>query len=98
MALTQLGIAKTIVSSAFIITLSGLALAFGLAFGLGGRDFASKNLRKLDNTIDETSVKETEPEETGLNFNKKKEDTKNQKNLCKEKEQKQTDLILMKTI
>src|SRR5699024_2975526 len=43
MALTQLGIAKTIVSSAFIITLSGLALAFGLAFGLGGRDFASKN-------------------------------------------------------
>lgn len=68
MALTQLGIAKTIVSSAFIITLSGLALAFGLAFGLGGRDFASKNLRKLDNTIDETSVKETDTEVNGSDF------------------------------
>lgn len=68
MALTQLGIAKTIVSSAFIITLSGLALAFGLAFGLGGKDFASKNLRKLDSTIDETKVKETKSEPNTSDF------------------------------
>lgn len=58
MALTQLGIATTIVSSAFILILGGLALAFGLAFGLGGKDFASKYLRKFDNTIDQTKVKE----------------------------------------
>ncbi|GAB3047451.1 mechanosensitive ion channel [Virgibacillus ainsalahensis] len=58
MALTQLGIATTIVSSAFILILGGLALAFGLAFGLGGKEFASKYLRKFDNTIDETKVNE----------------------------------------
>lgn len=56
MALTHLGIATTIVNAAFIITLSGLALAFALSFGLGGRNFADKNLRKLDETIDETKV------------------------------------------
>jgi hypothetical protein len=56
MALTQLGIATAIVSSAFILILGGVALAFGLAFGLGGKDFASKYLRKFDNTIDETKV------------------------------------------
>src|SRR5699024_5163354 len=42
MALTQLGIATTIVSSAFVLVLGGLALAFGLAFGLGGKEFAAK--------------------------------------------------------
>ncbi|MBM7600729.1 hypothetical protein JOC34_003140 [Virgibacillus halotolerans] len=62
MALTQLGIATTIVSSAFILILGGVALAFGLAFGLGGKDFASKYLRKFDNTIDETKVNENRSE------------------------------------
>ncbi|WQI98153.1 hypothetical protein Q7C14_13040, partial [Rossellomorea vietnamensis] len=31
----------------------GLALAFGLAFGLGGKDFAQKYLSKLDRKIEE---------------------------------------------
>jgi hypothetical protein len=52
MALDQLGVAHSIVNAAFILLLGGLALAFGLAFGLGGKDFASKYLRKLDNKID----------------------------------------------
>ncbi|MDY0393139.1 mechanosensitive ion channel [Virgibacillus halophilus] len=56
MALSQLGIAKSIVTSAFVLILGGLALAFGLAFGLGGKDFASKYLRKFDRTIEETTV------------------------------------------
>ncbi|PAV27739.1 hypothetical protein CIL05_20490 [Virgibacillus profundi] len=64
MALTQLGIATTIVSSAFILILGGVALAFGLAFGLGGKDFASKYLRKFDNTIDETKVKENRTDQS----------------------------------
>lgn len=63
MALTQLGIAPSIVNAAFILILGGLSLAFGLAFGLGGKDFASKYLRKFDNTIDETSVKEKDESE-----------------------------------
>ncbi|TWS95290.1 MULTISPECIES: mechanosensitive ion channel [unclassified Streptococcus] len=51
MTLDQLGIAQTIVQSAFTIILSALAVAFALAFGLGGRDFAAKQLDKLDKTI-----------------------------------------------
>ncbi|MEH7664201.1 mechanosensitive ion channel, partial [Bacillus velezensis] len=41
MALDQLGVADTIVNAAFILILGGFALAFGLSFGLGGKDFAS---------------------------------------------------------
>jgi|SRR5690625_1002406 len=63
MALTQLGIATTIVSSAFIIILSGLALAFGLAFGFGGKEFAAKYLEKFDHTIEHTNVSDTNKEE-----------------------------------
>ncbi|MCF3943487.1 mechanosensitive ion channel [Oceanobacillus alkalisoli] len=58
MALTQLGIAPSIVNAAFILILGGLSLAFGLAFGLGGKDFAAKYLKKFDNTIEETTIKE----------------------------------------
>ncbi|MCL6573528.1 MAG: mechanosensitive ion channel, partial [Bacillus sp. (in: Bacteria)] len=53
MALDQLGVAHSIVNAAFILILGGLALAFGLSFGLGGKDFARKYLGKLDNKIDE---------------------------------------------
>lgn len=60
MALTQLGIATSIVTSAFTLILGGLALAFGLAFGLGGKDFASKHLSKFDQTLNETQVKDKE--------------------------------------
>lgn len=56
MALDQLGVAATIVNSAFILILGGLALAFGLSFGLGGKEFASNYLTKLDRTIDQTNV------------------------------------------
>lgn len=56
MALDQLGVASSIVNSAFILILGGLALAFGLAFGLGGKDFAKKRLDKLDTKIDQTSI------------------------------------------
>ncbi|MGG1679203.1 mechanosensitive ion channel [Neobacillus sp. NRS-1170] len=55
MALDQMGVAHSIVNAAFILVLGGLALAFGLAFGLGGKDFASKSLRKLDNKLDENN-------------------------------------------
>lgn len=53
MALDQLGVAHSIVNAAFILLLGGLALAFGLSFGLGGKEFAAKYLRKLDNKLDE---------------------------------------------
>lgn len=53
MTLDQLGVAHSIVNAAFILLLGGLALAFGLSFGLGGKDFAAKYLRKLDNKLDQ---------------------------------------------
>lgn len=41
-ALGQIGVAATVINTLFIGTIAALALAFGLAFGLGGRDTASK--------------------------------------------------------
>ena len=57
MVLNQLGIATTIVNSAFIIVVAALAIAFAISFGIGGRNFASKQLEKLDKYIDENSKK-----------------------------------------
>lgn len=56
MALDQLGLAASIVNAAFILTLGALALAFGLSFGLGGKDFAAKYLQKLDHKIESTTI------------------------------------------
>ena len=41
-AINQLGIAPTVVNTLFIGTVGAVALAVGLAFGLGGRDVASR--------------------------------------------------------
>lgn len=53
MVLNQLGIATTIVNSAFIIIIAALAVAFAISFGIGGKAFAAKQLDKLDKYIDE---------------------------------------------
>jgi hypothetical protein len=53
MALDEMGIAKSIVNAAFILVLGGLTLAFDLAFGFGGKDFATKYLQRLDRKIDQ---------------------------------------------
>lgn len=68
MALTQLGIAPTIVSSAFILVLGGISLAFGLAFGLGGKEFARKYLQKFDRKIENTSVQQKGSQESENTF------------------------------
>ena len=47
MILSQLGFATTIVNYAFVISLCALAVAFAIAFGIGGRDFAKKTLDKV---------------------------------------------------
>ena len=49
MILSQLDIASSIVNTAFVVTLSAIAVAFALAFGLGGKDFAKKTLDKVEN-------------------------------------------------
>jgi hypothetical protein len=44
-AVNQLGIATTLVNTLFMATVGALALALGLAFGLGGRDTAAEIVR-----------------------------------------------------
>lgn len=57
MTLDQLNFASTIVSTAFLFIIGGLSVAFALAFGLGGRDFAKRQLQKLDHKITEEANK-----------------------------------------
>ena len=68
MALDQLGIAASIINSAFILILGGVALAFGLAFGLGGRDHAARYLSKMEKSLEkaEVSKERYEAEKAGM--------------------------------
>ena len=50
MVLSEPSIAKEIVNTAFILIISALAVAFAISFGIGGRDFAEKALKKLSET------------------------------------------------
>jgi hypothetical protein len=43
-AINQLGIATNLITTLFTGFVSALAIALGLAFGLGGRDLASRTL------------------------------------------------------
>lgn len=52
MVLSQLGIAAELVNTAFKLILAALAVAFAVAFGVGGRDFASHALKKLEDNIE----------------------------------------------
>jgi len=61
MTLDQLQFASTIVNTAFLFIIGGLAVAFALAFGLGGREFAKHQLQKLDRKIDQETAKPSEP-------------------------------------
>ncbi len=56
MALSQLGIAPAIINAAFILILGGVALAFGLAFGLGGREHASRYLTEMEGSLKNAEV------------------------------------------
>ncbi len=57
MTLEQIKFASTIVSLAFLLVLGGMSVAFALAFGLGGRDFASRQLEKIEKKIEEDNKK-----------------------------------------
>lgn len=51
-ALIQLGIATSLVNTIFIGLISALALAFGLAFGIGGKDEAAIILKKIRENLE----------------------------------------------
>ena len=52
-ALSQLGIAANLMQTIWIGIIAMLALAGGLAFGLGGKDLAAKTLEKIKQDLNE---------------------------------------------
>jgi small-conductance mechanosensitive channel len=52
-ALTQLGIATTLIQTVVMGIIAMLAIAGGLAFGLGGKDMAERTLEKLKDDLTE---------------------------------------------
>ena len=60
MTLNQLGIATSIVNSAFVIVLGALAVAFAVAFGVGGRFFAANLLGRLEDSLNTPKKPEDE--------------------------------------
>ncbi|EXJ23106.1 Small-conductance mechanosensitive channel [Alkalibacterium sp. AK22] len=57
MALDQLEFGSNIVTFAFLFIIGGLSVAFAISFGLGGRDFARKQLERADQKIDKETAK-----------------------------------------
>ena len=48
MGLRQMGVANDIINLAFGFTIGALAVAFAIAFGIGGKDLAKEKLQKLN--------------------------------------------------
>ncbi|PSL31062.1 putative transporter (transmembrane protein) [Planomicrobium soli] len=48
MTLDQLNFATSIVNTAFLFIIAGLSVAFAVAFGIGGRDFAKRQLERFE--------------------------------------------------
>ena len=53
MILSELGIATLIVNEAFQMIVMAVAVAFAIAFGIGGREFAARALKKLEEKKEE---------------------------------------------
>lgn len=57
MTLEQIKFASTIVNIAFLLILGGLSVAFALSFGLGGREFAKRQLEKIEAKVEKEDKK-----------------------------------------
>ncbi len=57
LCLSQLGVATAIVETTFILIIAALCVAFAIAFGVGGRNFASNTLEKLEKKMDSNNEK-----------------------------------------
>lgn len=78
MAISQLGVAPMIVNTAFLLILGAVALAFGLAFGLGGRESAARYLKRAEQHIDQTEVSKEGLEQEKEKMNREAEAAKRQ--------------------
>ncbi|AIY06482.1 membrane protein [Planococcus sp. PAMC 21323] len=57
MTLDQLNFATNIVNLAFLFIIAGLAVAFAISFGMGGREFAKRQLEKLETKMEKENDK-----------------------------------------
>lgn len=55
--LNQLGVAIEIVETTFILVIAALCIAFAVAFGVGGRNFAANTLDKLEKKLEDNEEK-----------------------------------------
>lgn len=55
--LSQLGVAIAVVEKTFILAVTALCVAFAIAFGVGGRNFAANMLEKLEKKINDNDAK-----------------------------------------
>ncbi|WYP27128.1 mechanosensitive ion channel [Alkalihalobacillus sp. FSL W8-0930] len=63
MTLDQLGFATSIVNLAFLLILGSLAVAFAIAFGIGGREFAKRQLSKFENKLESKDSPKSQDQE-----------------------------------
>lgn len=61
MGLRQMGIANEIINLAFGFTVGALAVAFAIAFGIGGKDLAKEKLQKLNSCKKNEEKDDVEP-------------------------------------
>lgn len=64
MAVQQLGIATTIVNLTFGCIVGAAAVAFAIAFGVGGRTWAGKKLEEIDNNMKDRKAKQIEKKDS----------------------------------
>lgn len=61
MTLDQLNFATSIVNLAFLFIVAGLAVAFAISFGIGGRDVAKRQLEKFEAKAEAEDKKPSDP-------------------------------------
>ncbi|PRO65641.1 mechanosensitive ion channel [Alkalicoccus urumqiensis] len=61
MTFDQLQFATTIVNMAFLLILGAVAVAFAVAFGIGGRDYAKTKLAELERKMKKEKAKPADP-------------------------------------
>ena len=64
MVLSALGIAKEIVNTVFIVIVAAVAVAFAISFGVGGREFAGRSLKKLEAKFEKVPEEKQDTQES----------------------------------
>ncbi|MEV5407110.1 hypothetical protein AB0L20_31835, partial [Streptomyces albidoflavus] len=80
-AVNQIGVAETLVNTLFMAVVGAVAIALGLAFGLGGKDTAAKIVEDWYSKSHGTSKKIERAVETGTHITQARSGRRHQANL-----------------